>query len=829
MVPLWIIDLEESDGSKNHLPDLIGKMPPRHLAYWYYTRLNCRGGVSQDTLPGIVETLVSEGQKCFNGFSQAGYVTGNFQIAILGNASQTTSVGLFASIAGLLRDCFHRIVSGHANRGVEITGFLFVSEKLNQIASIARREKIALLLESVNVLSRREGGANNYDRVIAYQEVQYSGNRYYAELDDDGRKELLFQYLVSCYMGDASKAKALDVMDKGSGGIFSMGSASVFYDSEYHKDLAMKQLLDPLIERFKLPFEEGDHDEVYSRQIVRRTFSPIHAGDPDPLSPEEICDKMKEGCNALDPDLRKLEGKPDPHPVWDLFKTELFPSYYRKYLKFMPARILHFLQDFAYALSVKFSREIRKNRERLEKSFKERIHGLYAATLPDPGCKFATIAQLESVFKESKEYFHGFRISVEREDREIVPVPEYLRADYERSRATSDETDDDAMRGLLDKLKKVLRNEPVILSDFVRCFLLGVVCVFTGIPLLRLLSPNVVNFGNVASYEWLWIVVLFLLPVTIEFLLRVRRHFKRVKRLKYRMLATKLFFVNKKLSRFFFDSVDGFYASLEDECDLQLSLLEQLRSHLVTGEVDATMQIPLTLFSQRLLDGRFQTNPMVRDEKDFEGRMRIDDRIINVSDLETKHLIWLLRHAFDQRPVSQAADLSGHKQEEMPEVSKGLLSAFTDYLSPMMSLDTADSAGMMVGISGRKIDLAPLFKMAGVNGMLFSNPSGNAPLAIVTDIPESMSMAVAMGQEGLEDYIFWITWQRLDSGLDARAICHCDIKTVPNLGFEEHLSLYYMYFRSRAAQMKLFGEVVHVSSKTFEEIDKLIAKGREGV
>ena len=151
---------------------------------------------------------------------------GNFQIALLGNALEDTSIQLFAPLPGLLRDYYHRIVSDHANRGVEITGFLFISGKINQIPLVSRREKIAVFLESVNLLAGRGGGANSFDRVVAYQESQYVGKRYYAELDAPRRRELLFEYLCAIYLGDSQSPKLFDRIDAGEGGIFSLGAAS---------------------------------------------------------------------------------------------------------------------------------------------------------------------------------------------------------------------------------------------------------------------------------------------------------------------------------------------------------------------------------------------------------------------------------------------------------------------------------------------------------------------------------------------------------------------------------------------------------------------------
>ena len=87
----------------------------------------------------MVKELVEEGRKCYNKFIQEGYNISNFQIAVLGTADEELSQSIFAPIAGLLRDNLPRIVSDHANLGVEITGILFIPRTINQTDDIQKR------------------------------------------------------------------------------------------------------------------------------------------------------------------------------------------------------------------------------------------------------------------------------------------------------------------------------------------------------------------------------------------------------------------------------------------------------------------------------------------------------------------------------------------------------------------------------------------------------------------------------------------------------------------------------------------------------------------
>lgn len=813
MRPLWIIDLSQEKTSAEHLQKLFSALTDNHRAHWHYTAVKHQPVSSPSDCKTLMEYLVSEGRTCNNNFIKAGYSRENFQITILGSADEELTQSIFSPLPGLLRDAFPKIVADHSNLGIDITGYLFIPNTINQEDDKQKRIKAALLLESVNILTERLEGSH-FGRVVAYQDVQNTGNPFYPGLTVEQRTELLFQMLVSQYYCSEQSDSVFDSLANG-GGIFSLGVASIHYDSVRHCSFELRQLVQKLLDTFK---EKHLVDADYSLKHTKSLFesSPI-----DNLTVEKC---LRVGCNSARVDLKKMDAEADPHPVWDLFCSELIPLYYRKFLKFMPARLVRFMQSLFYALQSKYSTIIHKNRTTFADSFRSILKDRYKSVYRDEAAKYATIAQLESVFTEAKKRILKTKQDVEQLVVEVVPIPNYLRQDYEKCLADEEEN---KLSKILEKLKQNLKKEPVVLSLIVRCFLLGILLVFTIVPLLRVLSPNVINLGEIATIEWLWIPVLFFLPFIIEFVIKLRRHFKRIKRLKYRMLAATLLNVNKRLSAFLYEEELALYDSLAEECDKQLERLSAFRENLSLGEREDSSEIPLpmTAFNQDILEGNFCGQKMINDPKVIEASIVIKEDKVRLSELQENDLVLLLKRSFMEEDVVKAADLSD--DEPIETHVKDFAASLEKLYKPKLSINTASDIGSMLLLLGGDIDLSPMLKMAGVSGMLFSTPVDSTPLLRIKN-------ARAAGMFGdvnvttdssIPDYAFFTNWKRLDKGIYAEAVCNCSLDPLPSLSFGEKLSLYYAYYRQKVLAYNLAGTPIRIPKEDMEKLDKQIIGG----
>ena len=811
MLPVWMIDLGGSEVSSKKLQGLLASLSDSQKPFWHYFHPKEAKPVTDEvSLKALMDVLVADGRECYNRFIKAGYPVNNFQIVILGAADEKLSQTAFAPLPGLIRDYLPRIVSDHANLGVEVTGILFIPSTINQLDDVRERERAAMMLEDVNMLSNTLG-ARHFNRVVAYQDIQYKGVRFYPGLSEEERTELLFQILSHLFLVGERSERLFDKIGQESG-IFSLGAASVYYSSEQHKSYELKRLMDKLLAEFK---EKENADEDYAFKSVREIL------DENAVSPDSVSKRLSEGCGSLDVDLKKMLGEADPHPVWDLFRSDLIPAYYKKFLKYTPARLTRFMQSLSYVLLKGRADIIRKNRKNAVSGIKNLLRSAYRKILLDNAAKYATISQLEAFFKQAKDYLGEQRAKVVLTLLEIVPVPEYLRHDYDKCLLDEEGNKPSA---IMDKIRKNLKKEPIVLSVVVRCFLLGILLVFTIIPLLRVLSPKVINLGEIATIECLWIPVIFFLPLIIAFFIKLRRHFKRIKRLKYRLLAATLLAINKRLSKFLMDEEGAFYDELATESAAQLELLAKFRELLHAHDVNkGELLIPETKFNQPLVGGSFCGEKLIEDESATEAEIRVGDETLRLSMLEKKDLLTLLKAAFRLPEALSAADLGDGKA--VNGHAENLVNVFDNQFAPELQITSADDIGSMLRLLDGKVNLEALIKMAGVNGMLFSKAKDNPAVVRMTNAPRNFAECKMMTEPATRDYAMYTTWQKLSVGITAPLVCNCQLDTLPELSFSDKLSLYYGYYRRKDLAYTLAGSPVRISWEEMDTIDKQIIGG----
>ena len=811
MLPLWIIDLGSSPDSHVKLLELLTGTGESLRPYWHYYHFEGKDVSDVDSCKTLIDELVSDGRDCYNTFIKEGYKVGNFQIVIIGAADEELSQQIFAPLAGLIRDNLPRIIADHTNLGVEITGIIFIPNKVNQMDSVHDRTNVAMLLECLNMLNERLG-SRHFNNLVAYQDVQYKGTRFYPGLDTEQRTELLFQILTNLFFANANSERLFDKIDSG-GGIYSLGVASIYYNSEQHHAYELKHLLDKLVGEFK---DEDNFSEDYANKLVHEVLR------EDVLNTDEISARFREECSSTDVDLKKMEGEADPHPVWDLFRSDLIPSYYHKFLKYMPARLMAFMQSLSYILLTRFSGILRDNRKKAVEKFIPLLHSIYRKVFLDPSANYATIAQVESVFRAAKDYLMNKRGSVKLVSHEIVPVPRYLRNDYNKCETAGESN---KPSDILENIKKNLKKEPIVLSLIVRCFLLGILLVFTIIPVLRVLSPKVINLGEIVTIEWLWIPIIFFLPLVVEFFIKLRRHFKRIKRLKYRLLAATLLSVNKRLSKFLMEEQGKFYEELVKECDTQLELLAKFRESMKVPEATAGKGvIPQTTFNQPLLGGSFCGEKLIEKDSVSEAEIRVKDEVLRLSDLKSEDLIGLLKNSFRQPETLDTIDLSDDK--EPPVHAEAFVSVLSKLFAPELLIHTAENAGAMMSLLGQNMNVTPWEKMAGVNGMLFSVSSNNKPVLRITNVPRLLEGMSIINDEATADYALLTYWQKIIPCIQSQLVCNCSLEQLPKLSFADKLSLYYGYYRQRDLAYSLAGTPVRIPREEMDQLDKQLKEDR---
>lgn len=801
MLPLWIINLGADDAQAQKLGSLIDELPASVRPYWQYTCLNADVVADEKSYTALTEQLVEAGQACYNCFMKNGMRVSDFQIAVLGFTEDDLSQSIFAPMAGIIRDSLPRIIHDHANLGVELTGLLYIPSTANQEPDSSKRKRMAMFLEEVNLLS---DSVNGYNRVVAYQDIQHVHCRYYGSLNSNDRTELLFQYLTHIFLGGRDNEKLFDHIGT-EHGLYSLGAASVFFSPKEHRNHELNILLGSIEDEFKC---KENCDEASAQLFASRII------DDKPFDERNLASRLTEGCCSIQVNLHEMEGEANPHPVRDFLKVELLPSYYGKYLRYMPARLLKFMQSFSYALMSRVTAIISNNSSETIKAGKLILKSLPGTVLCSKDNVFATIPQLQLCYIKSREDLIAKRQNLSVQFPDILNVPDYLKADYQQCVSRGEGGLN--LNEIMGRLKQLLRKEPVILSLLVRCFLSGTLLVLLCVLTFGFMWPSAL------SNAWIWGPFLFLLPFALELGIRVRRHFKRVKRLKYTLLAATIYSVNQKLNKRLVKELDKAYESFISECDDCIDYLSTLSEALTIPEEQAIdRMLPVTRFNQPLFEGSFVDERMVSDDFDNQSEITLPPgKITSIAGLTKEDNLCLLKYFLMESSATEIICADNLPQDTAVRLTE----RFKFGLSALFQ--TVEESNITTALSrlGSNADLSPLKKMAGVNGMLFYDADSRNAIVKSSGTERIIENADIITEPALGNTLMLTFWKNLQNGLNVSNICDYKLDADPELSFCDKLALYYAFYRQTNSIYKIGHIPVVVNKTEMEKLDRMIRR-----
>jgi hypothetical protein len=272
------------------------------------------------------------------------------------------------------------------------------------------------------------------------------------------------------------------------------------------------------------------------------------------------------------------------------------------------------------------------------------------------------------------------------------------------------------------------------------------------------------------------------------------------------------------------------YHHLIEECDRQKSLVALFRQELHTEEVASSLPLPATLFNQSLLTGQYQGGQLVEDRLSWEGRIDTEKQTLPVSMVQDPDALKFLLQAFRTPDCISSADLSSLKPEEMAEAAGRLVQALSSFFKPKIHLTTATDLGLMLQALGDDVELAPFFKMAGLNGMLFDKPDANRPLLSVSNPTDSLANAGfdLCADPATEGYMVFTRWQRLSKGILSQSVCGCHFESVPTLRLSDKMVLYYCFYRQNDRFFRIGNIPVSVDQNEMDRIDRNVQIRRKG-
>ena len=612
--PVWIVNLSQNTSFDNTC--LLGLIATQE-DYWHCTTVDPIIVNNEDKCKQLMGFLSQEGETCKKIFLDKKYPINNFQVCVIGDSNEDTTLSCFSIIATLLRTIF---VSKHTETGIEITGLLFIPHFISTNIEKKKLDDYAQFLKELKLTADYPNEA--YNRIVLYQDIQNQDSSAYPKLDRNGLTELLFQYLLSIYFVDATKPSVFGYVASNRSYFYTMGASSVFYDSRIHK----KELIDFVSAKL---FEVLKSEEHFSKQEAinfvehfirensfnaKTTINAINGVLPN------ISDSEK---------LKKMIGNPNPHPVWDLFKSSLIPEYFLDYLKFFPARLKKYFQEHVNLLVTNVSFIFGGNRMKQQESIQALFKHCIALNIKNGVAEYYTYAQIISYYERWKEKIEQMKrdISETSLSVDILPVPDFLKHYYSESES---ENSRDNINRIVEKLKEELRTEPTVLSLLTRSFFLGTVLVFIVMPVFKSLPVYVIP-------------LLFFAPLVWSLLFKLRRHFKFIKKQVNRAIAESIWQSQQILQKRLISETSRYLDGLLAFCKAEVKKLQEERESVMYHAMEQVkLPIPQTTFNQPLMNGMFSGEPIVKNKSKLESNIMIGQKAKTLFDIDLKDYIDIL-------------------------------------------------------------------------------------------------------------------------------------------------------------------------------------------
>ncbi|WP_455961966.1 hypothetical protein [Bacteroides bouchesdurhonensis] len=634
MKPLWIIDICE--GKHSRLEECITFINQQKKQNWIYSRLDIEYITDLASYVKARNYLLKEARMQINRLLQlSGLNTNTFPVCVLGDITSERTRSFLPFISILLKRNWTKVLPAHIGIGISVGTFIYIPTNVNQHEMYMQR-KYATFLEELDML-HVQTPAEMYDYIVPYGDIQPIGKQAYPKLNICRQEELIFQFLLNLYYSGAS-AK-LPITPPGGNRLFcNLGAASYFYDADYTRKQMARQILKQLLKLFRQKTEEVDpNSELYSK-MEAETKRLVEVGFiPEFMAAQSIQSTI--ACNQADitVDLEKMDREKELHPVFHFWKPLLYSCYFLRELKFLPARLNEYLQFYVQSLRQKVSTHLQSNKIKIFEKTRQTIDNVLVNFWESTDYKYKTLGQVEEFLHKVIDCAEAEkkRLKIHAAVQEVSPIiiPRFLQPHVEEIRNSKESIN---VYSILDELKATLQKEPTFLSAVVRCMLVGTAGIFCILPLLKFLSPRVVNFGEVVQHESLWIALIYIIPFVYTLWWGFRRHFRLVKKLKNKLWAFVLCELKGQMTAKLTEESMQYYNMLKEYCEKKLIDCERLRGKYEVS-FDVKSEKFIETFFNRSIDEFIFDKSLIEERIEVEGR-----EYMNAGKLTEDNLYYLL-------------------------------------------------------------------------------------------------------------------------------------------------------------------------------------------
>lgn len=585
--------------------------------------------------------LVSEGQEFIKQLRESNaHPDIKINIVVLGDITEEFTRIVFPSIAAILQKEKGRILPHHIHQGMEVIGMLFIPSDINT-REVNVRNSIQRTLNEIDV-QHRVNDIRGYDHMMFYQDVQNRTECAYRMLDDQHLAEYLVQCLVNFYLACNDSHPLLSGTSAADMFYFSMGATSVYFDTENEDLKGQHKLATEFIRNFK---SSGDDEkETQNLDII----------SPGDYTPESLFDDAISKLDRIDIE----EDEPSPHPIRNFMAKYLKRYYYNLYLRFftqnMLQQIVNRIDDSTRAslevISTKSKRTFADAQKRIFENLRE-IIGRISAN--DGG-----LPTIIRKFKDMQDNFSSKRKDFALEQKfwrkiEENHVPKDLKDRFEEyhdtytadiKNKTGGTNQLEMKKQAVNEMNGILSRESTMLSRIGRSILLGIISALALVPILNILSPNVVDLGNVSENgEW-WSLGLFFIPMLFQ-LFSSFRYNRKKKRAINNLKAIYLHDAFARVANRIETEINSFYDKMIALSDRYINRCESIRTELGKNFEAEAQGKPLfrqSMFNQPLIGGEFGNESLLPEIEADDAEVRINYIRYKLSELtKTEYFLFI--------------------------------------------------------------------------------------------------------------------------------------------------------------------------------------------
>ena len=573
--------------------------------------------------------MVAEGQQFIRTLRKSNAPADiKINIVVLGDLSETFSRLVFSSIAGLLQKEKGRILPHHIHQGMEVIGMLFIPSDINT-REVSERKSMLRTLREIDV-QHHVNDLRGYDHMMFYQDVPNRTERAYPMLSDQAISEYLIQCLVHLYLACSDSHPLISGTTSADVFYFSMGATSVHFDTRHEDQKTRFLMANELIRQLK---SEGSN-ELFSEQL--RLFDRSEYA-PDTFFSYESLSKL-EG----NPEDEDDEDHPNPHPIHNFFSRTLKRYYYNSFLRYFSTNLMRRITNTIEQRTRKaldtVATDSRRKFSDASKLLLERVREVFGKLTSSEGGIPAIINLLKELQTQLSDNRKRVRNIIDlnfwREvEEKYVPrrmsddFADYHDAFVSDQRGNAGEAEQlELKKQAVKDLNSILSRETTMLSCICRCTILGIVGALAGVPLLCMLSPSVVDLGDVYENRLLWGIGLFLLPMGMQ-LFSYFKYLRAKKRAVKKLEAMFLHDAYARVANRIESEINSFYDKLSALAGKYIQRCEQIRKEVgrdLKEENAVTPLFPITTFNQPLIGGAFGIDTLLPDNEANDTEVRIN-------------------------------------------------------------------------------------------------------------------------------------------------------------------------------------------------------------